>query len=84
MVNLVNHGSGRVRMEFSVPSRGLIGYRSQFLTDTKGTGVMNSYLEGYEEYRGDFTARTTGSLVSIAPERRWLMPCGGWSRAAGL
>jgi GTP-binding protein len=64
LTNLVNHGSGRVRMEFSVPSRGLIGYRSQFLTDTRGTGIMNSYLEGYEEYRGDFMARATGSLVS--------------------
>jgi GTP-binding protein len=64
MVNLVNHGSGRVRLEFSVPARGLIGYRSEFLTDTKGTGIMNSYLEGYEEYRGDFPTRTTGSLVA--------------------
>ncbi len=64
MVNLVNHGSGRVRIEFSVPSRSLIGYRDEFLTDTKGTGIMNSYLAGYEEYRGDFPARSTGSLVS--------------------
>lgn len=64
MVNLVNHGSGRVRLEFSIPSRGLIGYRNEFLTDTKGTGIMNSYLEGYEEYRGDFPTRVTGSLVS--------------------
>ncbi len=64
MVNLVNHGSGRVRMEFSIPSRGLIGYRSEFLTDTKGTGIMNSYLDGYEEYRGDFPSRFTGSMVS--------------------
>ena len=64
MVNLVNHGSGRVRLEFTIPSRGLIGYRNEFLTDTKGTGIMNSYLEGYEEYRGDFFSRLTGSLVS--------------------
>jgi len=64
MVNLVNHGSGRVRVEFTIPSRGLIGYRNEFLTDTKGTGIMNSYLEGYEEYRGDFSSRLTGSLVS--------------------
>ena len=64
MVNLVNHGSGRVRMEFTIPSRSLIGYRNEFLTDTKGTGIMNSYLKGYEEYRGDFPVRTTGSLVS--------------------
>jgi GTP-binding protein len=64
MVNLVNHGSGRVRMEFTIPSRSLIGYRNEFLTDTKGTGIMNSYLKGYEEYRGNFPVRTTGSLVS--------------------
>jgi len=64
MINLVNHSTGRVRIEFSIPSRGLIGYRSEFLTDTKGTGIMNSYLQGYEEYRGDYTLRLTGSLVS--------------------
>ncbi len=64
MVNLVNHGTGRVRVEFTVPSRSLIGYRNEFLTDTKGTGIMNSYLQGYEEYRGEFPLRMTGSLVS--------------------
>lgn len=64
MINLVNHGFGRVRMEFSIPSRGLIGYRNEFLTDTKGTGLLNSYLQGYEEHRGDFPTRLTGSLVA--------------------
>ena len=64
MTNMVNHGTGRVRLEFSVPSRSLIGYRDEFLTDTKGTGIMNSYLEGYGEYRGDFATRYTGSLVA--------------------
>ncbi len=64
MVNLVNHGTGRVRMEFTIPSRSLIGYRNEFLTDTKGTGIMNSYLKGYEEHRGAFPQRLTGSLVS--------------------
>ena len=64
MTSMINHGSGRVRMEFSVPSRGLIGYRSQFLTDTKGSGLMSSYLDGFEEYRGEFPTRTTGSLVA--------------------
>ncbi len=64
MVNMVNHGTGRIQLEFSIPSRGLIGYRNEFLTDTKGTGIMNSYLEGYDEYRGDFVARVNGSLVS--------------------
>ncbi len=62
--NLINHGTGRVRLEFSIPSRGLIGYRSQFLTDTRGMGIMNALFSGYEEYRGDFPSRTTGSLVS--------------------
>jgi GTP-binding protein len=64
MVNLVNHGTGRVRVEFSVPSRSLIGYRNEFLTDTKGTGIMNFILAGYEPYRGDFVTRLTGSIVS--------------------
>ncbi|EPR30634.1 GTP-binding protein TypA [Alkalidesulfovibrio alkalitolerans DSM 16529] len=64
LVNLVNHGNGRVRLEFNVPSRGLIGYRDEFLTDTKGTGIMTSYFEGYGEFRGDFPTRFTGSLVA--------------------
>ncbi|SMC24978.1 GTP-binding protein [Desulfacinum hydrothermale DSM 13146] len=64
LTNLVNKGSGRVRIEFMIPSRGLIGYRDEFLTDTKGTGILNSYFAGYDEYRGDFPTRFTGSLVS--------------------
>jgi GTP-binding protein len=64
LLNLVNNGSGRVRMEFSVPSRALIGYRDEFLTDTKGTGIMNSLFDGYGEYRGDFPSRFSGSIVS--------------------
>ncbi len=56
--------SGRVKIEFSVPSRSLIGYRDEFLTDTRGTGIMNSLLAGYEPYRGDFPVRHTGSLVA--------------------
>jgi GTP-binding protein len=63
LLNLVNNGSGRVRMEFSVPSRALIGYRDEFLTDTKGTGIMNSLFDGYGDYRGDFPTRFSGSLV---------------------
>ncbi len=58
------HDGARVHLEFSVPSRALIGYRDTFLTDTKGTGIMNSYFSGYEEYRGDFNDRFTGFLVS--------------------
>ncbi len=64
MTNMVNNGTGRVRLEFSIPSRSLIGYRDEFLTDTKGTGIMNSYLEGYGDFRGEFTSRYTGSLVA--------------------
>ncbi len=64
MINLVNNGTGRVRMEFTVPSRGLIGFRDDFLTVTRGTGIMNSYLEGFDDYRGDFPSRFSGSIVS--------------------
>lgn len=64
MSNCVNHGTGRVRLTFSVPARGLIGYRDEFLTDTRGTGIMNSTFSGYEEYRGDFVTRVTGSLIA--------------------
>jgi GTP-binding protein len=64
IISMVNHESGRVRIEFSIPSRSLIGYRDEFMTDTKGTGILNSYLSGYEEYRGDFPERYTGSLVA--------------------
>jgi GTP-binding protein len=64
MTNLVNKGTGRVRVEFSIPSRGLIGYADDFMTDTKGTGLLNSLFAGYEEYRGAFPTRFNGSLVS--------------------
>ena len=64
MINMVNHGSGRVQLEFSVPSRSLIGYRDEFLTDTRGTGIMNSYFSGYEKHRGEFPSRFTGSIVA--------------------
>ncbi len=62
--NLTNNGRGQVRAEFSIPSRSLIGYRDEFLTDTKGTGTMNTLFSGYEEYRGDFATRFNGSLVA--------------------
>ncbi len=67
MTDLIHDGNGRVRVEFSAPSRALIGYRDEFLTDTKGTGVMNSYFAGFEEYRGDFNIRFTGSIVADRP-----------------
>ena len=64
MTNLVNNGKGRVRIEFSVPTRTLIGYRDEFLTDTRGTGIMYSLLDGYEEFRGNCPSRFTGSIVA--------------------
>ena len=64
VVNMHNHGYGRVRIEFRVPSRGLIGLRSQLLTDTRGTIVMNSLFDGYMEWQGEIPHRPTGALVS--------------------
>ncbi len=64
MIAMKNSGGGRVRLEFSVPSRGLIGYRDEFLTDTKGTGILNALFAGYEPFRGEFLTRRTGSIVS--------------------
>ena len=64
MTKMVNHGSGRVRLEFRIPSRGLIGFRSQFLTDTKGTGIMNTLFAGWEAWHGPIAARATGALVA--------------------
>jgi GTP-binding protein len=64
MTKMINHGSGRVRLEFHVPSRGLIGLRSEMLTDTKGTAIMNSLFGGYVPWQGDIVSRPTGSLVS--------------------
>ncbi|HEY3743347.1 MAG TPA: translational GTPase TypA [Bryobacteraceae bacterium] len=64
MEKMVNHGSGRVRLEFLVPSRGLIGLRSEMMTDTRGTAIMNSLFHGYIEWQGDIPSRPTGSLVA--------------------
>jgi GTP-binding protein len=64
MTNLVNNGKGRVLIEFSVPARALIGYRDEFLTDTRGTGIMNSLFDGYGDFRGDCPSRFTGSIVA--------------------
>jgi GTP-binding protein len=69
MVKMVNHGSGRVRLEFHIPSRGLIGLRSEILTDTRGTAIMNSLFHGYIEWQGDIPTRPTGSLVADRPGR---------------
>jgi len=67
MLKMINHGSGRVRLEFHVPSRGLIGLRSEMLTDTKGTAIMNSLFHGYIEWQGDIPSRPTGTLVADRP-----------------
>ena len=64
MAKMVNHGSGRVRLDFQVPTRGLIGIRTELLTDTRGTAVMNSLLEGWIEWQGDINRRLTGVLVA--------------------
>jgi len=67
MSKMVNHGSGRVRLEFRIPARGLIGFRSQFLTDTKGTGIMNHLFAGWEPWHGGIASRTNGVLVADRP-----------------
>jgi len=69
MTNMVNHGTGRVRLEFRIPSRGLIGFRSQFLTDTRGTGLLNHLFDGHEAWQGEIPHRTTGALVADRPGR---------------
>ncbi|PYQ23667.1 MAG: translational GTPase TypA [Acidobacteria bacterium] len=67
MVKMINHGSGRARLEFHVPTRGLIGVRSELMTDTRGTAVMNSLLEGWTPWQGDIPRRLTGVLVADRP-----------------
>jgi GTP-binding protein len=64
MENMANHGSGWVRMEFIVPSRGLIGFRTQFLTDTRGTGIANAISHGYGPWAGEISTRTNGSIIA--------------------
>jgi GTP-binding protein len=67
MIKMINHGTGRVRMEFEVPSRGLIGFRSEFLTDTKGTGLLNTLFLRWDEWQGSISQRITGALVADRP-----------------
>lgn len=64
MTNLINRGKGRVRIEFSIPARTLIGFRDEFLTDTRGTGIMNHLFDGYSQFRGECPSRFTGSIVA--------------------
>ncbi len=65
MVNMTNSATGYTRLEFKIPSRGLIGYRSQLMTDTRGNGIMNHMISGYEEYKGEIASRQRGSLVAF-------------------
>jgi GTP-binding protein len=65
MTNMSSKGTGRTRLEFRIPSRGLIGYRSEFLTDTRGTGLLNTHFDGYDEYRGTITSRQNGAMIAI-------------------
>jgi len=65
MKNMVHYDNGRIRMEFEVPSRGLLGFRNQFLTDTRGSGIATFNFHGYQPYKGDITMRTKGALVSM-------------------
>jgi GTP-binding protein len=64
MLRLVNHGTGRVRLEYRIPARGLIGYRSEFLTDTRGTGLLNHLFDGWDVWQGDIAHRQNGALVA--------------------
>ncbi len=65
LLNMSSNGSGSTRLEFLIPARGLIGYRGEFLTDTKGTGVLNTIFEGYGPYKGDIQYRKQGSLIAF-------------------
>jgi len=69
MQKMQNNGHGRVRLEFRIPARGLIGFRSQFLTDTRGTGLLNHLFDGYEPWQGPISKRATGALVADRPGR---------------
>ena len=64
MTHMINHGSGRVRLEFQIPSRGLFGYRTEFLTDTKGTGILTHLFSGYTPWTGEIVHRTSGALIA--------------------
>ena len=65
LLNMHSNGSGSTRLEFLIPARGLIGYRGEFLTDTKGTGVLNTIFDGYGPYKGDIQYRKQGSLIAF-------------------
>ena len=77
MTNLVNHGHGRVSMDFAIPSRGLIGFRSQFLTDTRGAGIMNKLFDGYAPWFGPIPQRSSGAMVADRKGRITTYACLG-------
>lgn len=64
LTKMVNHGGGRVRLEYRIPSRGLIGFRSEFLQDTQGSGILNHAFDGWDKWQGEISRRTTGSLIA--------------------
>ncbi len=65
MVNMTSAVNGYTRLEFRIPARGLIGFRNEFMTDTKGNGIMNHVFEGYEKYKGEIPTRNRGSIVAF-------------------
>jgi len=69
MTKMVNHGTGRVRLEYRIPARGLIGYRTEFLTDTRGTGLLNHLFDGWDAWQGEISHRQNGALVADRPGR---------------
>ncbi len=75
MTNLINKGSGHVKMEFIIPSRGLIGFRSHFMTDTKGAGIMNTLFEGYKPWFGSIPQRANGAMVADRVGRVTIYAC---------
>jgi GTP-binding protein len=69
MTRMVNHGSGRVRIEYRIPARGLLGFRTEFLSDTRGSGIMNHLFDGYGPWQGEISHRTCGAMVADRPGR---------------
>ena len=82
MEQMVNHGTGWIRMEWLVPARGLIGFRTEFLTETRGTGIAHHVFESYEPWFGELRTRTTGSLVADRAGTATASPCSTCRSAA--
>ena len=82
MQQMVNHGTGWARMEYLVPARGLIGFRTEFLTETRGTGILHHVFEGWEPWHGELRTRPTGSLVADRRGRRPASRCSTCRSAA--